>query len=366
VQHKTGAFGEALGRATKSLGQMEQVSDRLANFSENFVEGVRGLKPFEQQLRSLYQQMVDESRAFQESVRSNLAGSEEFQRYIQGQLDSQHRQLTDVLGALRSYEQAYVSTRGEIDAKLGTVLTQAERAFENLSRRNDEIAQALDEALGRPLRETVTKELSAVESTLSERLSGVENTLNVQLSALSDRLRDIDEPLNKAADKFTDTFHNFNEYTGEWRTQLQREFAQQNETNQQQLRRLDALSNQVPELLQQISASSNNFTAGGQQLSRDIDSLSQNVAALGRNVDTLGQQVGSRPDSDGDRTAELLTQQINILQELSTRLERVAAAASAPRSYTGTTNDKPTMYVVPRKPRWRERVRAWIPFLRKR
>lgn len=354
VQHKTGAFGTTLGRATETLGQMDQVSGRLAAFSENFVEAVRGMKPFEQELRGLYQQMVQESRAFQDSVQRNITGAENFQRHIQQQFDSQHRQLAEVLGALRSYESAYVSSRGEIDAKLGSVLEQAELAFKHLSQRNEEIGRALDEALGKPLRETMTQQLSAVESTLSTRLGGVDNTLQVQLGALSERLREIDKPLNTAAEKFSETFYNFNEHTDEWRTTMQREFARQNDASQQQLSRLDVLSDQVPELLQQISASSNNFTAGGQQLGQDISALSQSVAVLGRNVDALGQQV-SRDGGGDERTAELLAQQITVLRELSGRLERFATAR--PSSYGG-----PVKYEPPPKPRWRERIRGWLPF----
>jgi methyl-accepting chemotaxis protein len=360
VEGRTGAFGEKLARATETLGRMEQISGQLADFSEKFVEAVGGLKPFGQELRGLYQQMLQESRAFQESVRSNIAGAEEFQRQVQQQLVSQHQQLTEVLGALRAYETAYVSSRGEIDAKLGTVLQQAELAFQNLSRRNEEIARALDEALGRPLRETVTQQLSAVESTLSGGLGAVENTLLVQLAALSDRLREIDKPLNTAATSFNDTFANFHEYTKDWRDTLQREFAKQNEVSQTQLRRLDTLSDQVPELLKQISASSDSFTVGGRQLSQDIGALSQNVEALGRNVETLGQKVGGDGGGPDGRSAELLTQQLAALRELSGKLERLAARASSASSGAGVVK------LPPPKPTWRERIRGWIPFVGRR
>jgi len=370
IQHKTGAFGETLGRATDTLGQLKEVSERLGGFSKDFVEGVRALKPFQQELHGLYQQMAQESRAFQESVRRNIAGSEEFQRHIQERLDSQHQQLAEVLGALRSYEAAYVSSRGEIDKKLGAVLERAEQAFQNLSRRNEEIGRALDDALGRPLREEVTAQLSSVASSLNSRLGAVEQTLQVQLGAMGERLRELDAPLNKAAEKFTETFYNFNEHTDEWRTTLQREFAQQNETNQQQLRRLDVLSRQVPELLQQLSASSNNFTAGGQQLSQDIIALSKSVVELGRNVDALGQQVASRPGGDGDRVAALLGQQITILQELSGRLGRMASNArptgSGSAATVGDGGQKIFAGYPQPKPRWRDRVRRWIPFVGRR
>jgi hypothetical protein len=363
VQHKTGAFGETLGRATETLGQMEGVTGRLAAFSENFVEAARALQPFEQELRGLYRQMVEESRAFQESVRRNITGAEDFQRHVQQQLEGQHTQLAEVLIALRSYEAAYVSSRGEIDAKLGTVLTQAEQAFRSLSQRNEEVGRALDEALGKPLRETMTQQLSAVESTLGTRLGEVENTLQVQLGALSERLREIDRPLNAAADKFSETFFNFNEHTDEWRTTLQREFAKQNETSQQQLGRLNVLSEQVPELLQQLSASSNTFTAGGQQLSQNITVLSQSVEALGRNVDVLSQQVGRDGGSD-KRTAELLLQQIDVLKDVSKKLEGLAISRQT-STVLGPSHIGPSGFTPP-KPTWRERLRGWIPFVGRR
>jgi len=355
IQNKTGAFGQTLEHATESLARMEKVSDRLTTFSESFVKGAEALAP---ELRSLYQQMLKESRAFQESVARNISGAEDFQNHIRAQLNGQHEQLSEVLKSLRSYEDAYVKSRGGIDAKLEDVLARAEEAFKNLSLRNDEIGRALDASLGTPLREDLTRHLSAVEKALDSRLEGVESTLQVELGALGDRLGKLDAPLNKAAEEFTKTFFNFNEHTSEWRETLQREFAQQNETSQTQLRRLDVLSEVVPELLKQLSASSNTFTTGGQQLSQDISALSQNVAALGRNVDALGQQVGSNPNGD-ERTAGLLAQQINILRELSNRLERMASV----RSSAVVVSDGSSFHGAQRKPRLRDRIKGWIPFI---
>lgn len=358
-QDKTGSLNETMGYATDTLRQMAVISERLGKFSQEFAAGLKPLTPFQQQLQALYQQMLNESRAFQESVAKNIAGSKEFQEHIQDQLEGQHRQLTHVVKALNSYEVAYIQSREGIDRKLGEVLRKAEVAFESLSRRNEEIGEAIDDSLGRPLRETLTEHLGAMGVTLDERLGQVEATLEAKLSSLGEGLRKLDAPLNAAAQKFTDTFSNFNEYTDEWRTKLQREFAQQNETSQKQLQRLDGLSEQLPTLLQQLSTSSNTFTAGGEQLSRDVGALSKNVEALSRGVEALGAQVAARPGGGGgDGLADLLAKQTRLLQELTNRIERTATARAVGRPDAALFK--------PPKPSWWERVKRRMPFTGRR
>lgn len=373
-QQKTSSLNQTLDFANESLKEMARVADGLGTFSQKFIEGVNALTPFQDDLRTLYEQMRKESRAFQESVQRNIAGSEDFQQRIQEQLNSQHRQMTQVLTALQSYEAAYVANRGRIDEKLSAVLVQAELAFQNLSQRNEELGRAIDEALGKPLRQDLTQHLSAVEAALQGQLGEVKDTLQVQLSSLAERLRQLDAPLNKAADNFNDTFSNFNEHTDEWRTNLQREFAKQNETNQKQLQRLESLSEQIPALLEQLTASSNNFSQSsstfserGQKLSQDVDTLAKNIAALGQSVDALTQRVVPQPSGgDGDRTAKVLAQQTNILQELAKRMESLASAKShrpPPAVFVGPERVQEREPPAPHKPRWRDRIRSWIPFL---
>jgi archaellum component FlaC len=363
-QHKAGSLNQTMGLANDALQQMAQISARLGEFSINFAEGVKALTPFQQELKSLYQQMVSESRAFQESVQRNIAGAQDFQQHIQAQLGSQHAQLAQVLQGLNSYESAYLKSRQGIDEKLENVLKTAEEAFKNLSRRNEEIGTALDEALGKPLRETLTAHLGTVGTTLDTRLADVEMTLRVHLNGFGEGLRKLDAPLNTAAQKFTDTFFNFNEHTDEWRTTLQREFNQQNETNRQQLQRLDTLSEQIPALLQQLSASSNTFTEGGQQLRQDVNALSQNIETLGRSVDALSAQVVNRVGGGDDGTAELLARQTDILQQLAKSMERLAAARTSVRPSFSTTPDSPTAHerYAPPESGWRARIGKWIPF----
>jgi hypothetical protein len=329
IQSKTGSLRETLGLTTEAFQKMSQVADNLGSFSSHFEAGVKALVPFQRDLQTLYQQMKDESRLFQDNVQRNIAGSEDFQQRIQGQLNSQHDQLVRVMGALEMYEAAYLESRKEIDKKLEEVLEQAKHAFESLGHRNEEISHTLENALGKPLRENLAVGLGGVQVELQKQLGEITNSLQVQLGSLGERLRQLDAPLNTAAEKFTDTFSNFEGSTREWLTKLQREFVQQNEINQQQLQRLESLSQQIPQLLTQLTTSSNNFTESsssfathGQQLTQNTNTLSQSIAALGRGVDALSEQVRKQPGGD-DRAAALLSEQTNLSQELIDRIERL-------------------------------------------
>lgn len=367
IQHKAGTFSETLGLTTEALRTTGNIAERLGTFSENFVEGVRALAPFQQDLRSLYQQMVNESRAFQESVERNIAGAEEFQRRVQAQLQSQHEQTAQVLSALRSYESAYVASRGRIDEQLEKVLTQAEQAFQGLSRRNEEVAGAIDAALGQPLRANLAQHLGAVEAALQSRLGGIGDALQAHLATLSERIRELDAPLNNAAGRFTDTFYNFNEHTEEWRATLQREFAAQNETNRQQLQRLDALSRQVPELLQRLTESSQNFSdtsgsfaAQGRRLSEDVSALTQKIADLGRSVDALGGRV-TPPDNGADpRLADLIAKQTGLMETIAAKIERLSVRPQQVPVPVTPDGDSRRGFVVPPKLSWRDRIRGWF------
>ncbi|HVQ38124.1 MAG TPA: hypothetical protein VMS31_11360 [Pyrinomonadaceae bacterium] len=372
IRDKTGDFGQILSLASRKLKQMDKVAGELETFSKNFVEGVRTLAPFQQDLRSLYQQMADESRAFQASVQSNIAGSQEFQQQIRGQLNSQHEQMAQVLKALQSYEAAYIVSRGGIDEKLTSVLTKAELAYQSLSQRNDEIAGALDDALGKPLRENLTRDLGGVEAALQKQLGEVQQTLEVKLGHVGERLLQLDAPLNTAAKGFAETFSNFDQTTREWLERLQREFAKQNDTNVQQLQRLESLSREIPELLKTLSDSSNNFSqssgsfaARGEQLSKDVSALSLNIGTLGKSVDSLSEQVTPSqpvPKSNApDPALELLSQQTRLLQQLAKRIESLASSQSRRREVRDPAPDtrEPSSVFTP-KPRWRDTIRGWF------
>jgi len=373
IQEKTGDFGQTLSAATTKLNQMAKVSQDLDTFSANFIEGVKILAPFQQDLRNLYQQVAEESKAFHNSVQSSIVESKAFRADVQAQLNNQHTQLTEMLGGLRSYEAAYVTSREGIDEKLGVVLVEAQGAFNSLSRRNEEIAASLDEGIGKPLRENLAQSLAAIQLELQTRLAEVTESLHVQLGILNERMGRLEEPLHKTARDVGDTFSNFNETTRGFLEKLQREFSQQNDTNQKQLQRLESLSENVPPLLQTLtqsskdfSGTSSSFATQGQQLSTDVATLSEKITVLTESVDSLKDQVSLKKivgqlDSTEQRIAELVRQQTNVLQQLGRSVEVMATTAARRREPSFPPDGMSTQTAVAvSEPGWRDRVKSFF------
>jgi methyl-accepting chemotaxis protein len=324
IQSKTGSLLQTLDRTTDAFKQMSEVAERLDTFSRRFEAGVNALVPFQSDLRSLYQQMKDESRAFQDSVQRNISGSEEFQQRIQVELNSQHQQLVEFLSALRSYESSYVKSREGIDRNLADVLVKAEQAFGSLSQRNEEITRSLDEVVGKPLRDNLARDLVAIGS----QLGGVTAALEVHSKDMAQVLGRLDKPLNEATKSVTDTFSNFDYSVREWLKTIQTEFNNQNNTNQAQLKKLESLSQQIPELLQKLTTSSDNFSESskrfadhGQQLSQGTGTLSETIRTLSQVVDVINQHLSTQVTGTNHRAAQVLAKQTKILQELRKKIE---------------------------------------------
>jgi ABC-type transporter Mla subunit MlaD len=371
INEKTGAFGQTLTNATTTLNQLTSTSSNLDRFSQTFIEGVKILVPFQQDLRSLYQQVADESKAFHESVRSNIEESKAFRSNIQVQLNNQHQQLTQMLSGLKSYEAAYVTNREHIDKKLGSVLVEAQRAFESLSHRNEEIAAALDESLGKPLRENLAQHLGGIQIELQNRLGEVKESLLVQLNTVAQRMSQLDDPLNKAARYFADTFSNFNETTRKLLEQVQREFGQQNEINQRQLERLESLSESVPALLMTLSDSSKNFVGAsssfatqGHHLNANVATLTEDINSLGESVDSLKEHVTltklvGHLDTTEQRISALIEQQMRLLQRLEKAIETLSATRRRDSSVvTRDGGSAQAQFITSR--RWRDRVTGFF------
>jgi methyl-accepting chemotaxis protein len=371
IQEKTGKFGQTLDAAGATLGQMTKASRNLDTFSENFIEGVKILAPFQQDLRNLYQQVADESKLFHQSVQSSIVESRDFRTDIQRQLTHQHEQLTQMLGGLKSYEAAYITNRQGIDQKLGLVLIEAQNAFESLSHRNEEIAASLDVGLGKPLRDNLAQNLGAIQVELQKRLAEVTESLSVELGRLNDRMGRLDEPLNKTAERVGNTFANFDESNRKFLEKAQLEFEKQNDTNRKQLDRLESLSQNVPRLLETLSQSSrdfsgtsSNFAAQGQQLSSNVTALSKDITTLNETVESLKEHVTLKNrvahlNNTERGIADLISQQTRVLQQLGKTVE---AMSSRRREYSNHRSDGDSTHtpVIVPEPRWRDRVRIFF------
>jgi septal ring factor EnvC (AmiA/AmiB activator) len=177
----------------------------------------------------------------------------------------------------------------------------------------------------------------------------------------------LDEPLNKTAIKVGDTFANFDESTRGFLEKLQREFAQQNDTNKKQLDRLEILSENVPKLLQVLSDSSkdfsgtsSNFAAQGQKLSGDVTALSQGIGTLSESVQSLKEHVTlkdllARLNNTEQSIASLIGQQTQVLQQLGRAVESINKRRREHSTFGADGGSKSPPVIVP-EPRWFERV----------
>ncbi|MCI0489787.1 MAG: hypothetical protein L0229_24620 [Blastocatellia bacterium] len=309
IQNEIGGLNESFKAASKSLRLLEKSSTQINTFADKFVEGAKSLASFESELRALYQQMIDDSKAFHESVEGSIKDSEVFHNRAQEILDNQHKQLQVLLTALKTYEDAYIDSRTQIDSRLEEVLSAAKNAFDDIGNRNREMV----EAIGNPLREE-----------LVENLGEIQNTLTVQLKSIKDRIGTFDVPIKTASENIAGSLETVVRRTESLTQELQREILKQNEEvqreilkqdekNREQLKNLGEVNKQITSLLEELKRTREFQGAQSQTVSRDINSLAQNVASLGNSLASISQNFN------------LTGQSFQQLERLTSQYDRIAA-----------------------------------------
>ena len=225
-------------------------TESLGKFSQEFATNVTRLTGFQDEIRSLHQQ-------FQEASNQKLDQQNQ-------KLDVQTQNLVIVLDALKSYEDAYIESRGQIDEtlqkfinvatetnisihesnrewfeKINTDIHEGNREwFEKINTKYNEqiseiqgqmetyltvLQQSLENEL-KTLADVLSINLKNVQGSLDERLEVLNNrlenfdtplkevvlqfreTLETQLTTLNDRLNNFDKPLREAVDQIRETF----------------------------------------------------------------------------------------------------------------------------------------------------------------
>jgi methyl-accepting chemotaxis protein len=330
---------EKMRSANGALDSLAQTSSSISHFAAKFTEGVGKLVPFQQDLRTLYQQMMEESKAFQASVRDSNARSEAIQQQAHSILAGQHQQLQTVLGGLKSYETAYITERQQIDSKLQEVLDAARNAFGDIGERNKELVAAV----GDPIR-----------TELIEKLGEVENTLRVQLQGIQNRFASFDAPINKAAEQIEGSLMTVVQRFQTLTSELKNEFLQQNRTHHEQLAHLNRVNNQIPGLLENLAKVSQDHDEDAQLLSNTMTNLLGGVQTLDQSLGTLSQTI-TLPEADAEeigtvqagalllqlfRESQEQREKLNLLLEEVYNLRRNTGAprgVDKSRPYSGTS-----------------------------
>jgi uncharacterized protein YoxC len=317
VETGMGDFKENLGHANLALGslatavsEINQASElinktfakKLNKFSDNFSESVQRLGSFQNDLRTLYQKLVDESDAFQSGIRQTL--------------DLQNSRLENILKTLKSYEGAYIAERGKIDSKLQKFLDEATEASTSINAQNREF-------------------MEQIRNQLSTTLDGIGNNLNVNLSKIAQRFDSFDVPIKHAAEKIEGSQENFYKLMREIITNLQGEIQKQNSNYKDHLISLIETKKRIETLLHHLSESSQlqatetqGLTLNINKLTQDVNSLSSNINSLSSNANTFNNYVGAIEKSIQSlgEGAQRLGKVSNIIAPLSNTINDFSVA----------------------------------------
>ena len=195
-------------------------TESLGKFSQEFATNVTRLTGFQDEIRSLHQQ-------FQEASNQKLDQQNQ-------KLDVQTQNLVIVLDALKSYEDAYIKSREQIDEtlqkfinvatetnisihesnrewfeKINTDIHEGNREwFEKINTKyNEQISeiQGQMETYLTGLRQSLENELKTLADVLSINLKNVQGSLDERLEVLNNRLENFDTPLKEVVLQFRET-----------------------------------------------------------------------------------------------------------------------------------------------------------------
>lgn len=313
VQDNISEFNENLRRAnditqplSDSASQLNATANTLnssfvqslTTFSDRFSENVQHLTSFQGEIRSLYEQIADESMLFQAGANHRL--------------DEQNQKLATTLNALKSYEEAYVASRQELDETLRQFINEAKEANTSLNANNRHL-------------------LEDIKHQLNLDLQSLQQVLDNRLSALVDRFNRFETPLANAADKIETIVENFAKLSQGTVENLQQQFEKQNDNNRDQLDAISDLNRKIVSLLVTLDESSSEHGTAVQALSENVVSLTEEVRPLSDSIQSLTSDAG-----DLSRAIVAIGEQVESISATSRQLvEQTREATQSLSNDTG-------------------------------
>jgi len=155
---------------------------QLAKFSAEFRDSVNKLASFQDEIRSLYGGLAQDSKVFRQSVTETLKG-----------IVSQQE---EILRALQCYERAYIEERGKTERGITQFIDGAKEFASEATRANTSISQ------------TNVAMLQQVQSDLTNELQSIRN----ELLEVAQVIQNIGNPMDSAAEKITRTHEAFTRF----------------------------------------------------------------------------------------------------------------------------------------------------------
>jgi biopolymer transport protein ExbB/TolQ len=331
IKGEAGAFAESFKNASSTLDTLKTASDNLNEFSKTFIESVGKLTYFQEDLKTLTKQMADDSTKFHTTVENVLNGNKEFQRTVQEEFKAQAEQAeksysanssqtASLVGALQSYESAYIKNRESIDANLLLLLQDARDAFHSIKNQNDDVIFGLAQGVGNPLREEIVTSLRNVASEIGgglasisyqnkEGFANISNNLGEEFGGFSDKLdtaltevvielkdaadilKHINIPLKAAAEKIELTFGTFDTNAGIWANEINTTLKTQSGYGEIQTEALWNLNGHLDTLVAQVTEISTTTD--------EIKKLNSAIITLGDKIEKIKLSGNSRPAKTG-------------------------------------------------------------------
>jgi methyl-accepting chemotaxis protein len=260
--------------ANETIEKLDNSAGEMQNFTSNFVSGVKKLSEFQGDLQTLYNQMIDESKVFKESVQKSMEQARGFQTNAAETFKIQNQQLQGSYEQLSSYEAAYVAERQNIDVKMQELLDSARNAYEKLGERNDEVLKSLG-------------------SPMNEKLEEMGHNLRVELNAITKGFNTFSVPMKEAADKIEVIVDSFDDRTSAVTKEMSREFTTQHERINQDL---EKLITKIESYSNELSNTNLNQVQHSETLGKSVSTLSSNVEKLDGSFNSFDEYTKSEKE----------------------------------------------------------------------
>jgi hypothetical protein len=324
-----------LKSSNQTLGLMNDSAREIQKFTGSFIDGVTKLSSFQGQVQELYQKMIDESQSFHKRIQNSIENSQKFQDYANNAFDRQNQQLRESYTHLRSYEEAFIEQRKNIDMKIQEVLDSAKKAYDSLSERNKEVL----DTIGKPL---------------AEKLTDIQTSLQFELNNISKRFDTFDVPIKAAAERISTTHENFDKRTQTLTNELRIEFdAQQEKINQglqEFFQRVENLTETIKtgyaqqdedknQMVQTIADKFGEFDSRRQETDRvqaeQAKALEKNLAELSASIRELPGAIGKseKPHRQRDDTLDKLTAWSDFSKQMKQLIQQLKEDSQARGKY---------------------------------
>jgi len=303
IREDVEGFGTEIKKAKTNLVNLNQSSSQINNFATSFAESVGKLAPFQEELGQLYTRMMQDSKVFQEGVTQSLFDTTEVQRQARDTVIQQSEQLNQVIGRLRSYENAFVDSHQEMDKVLKAVMEDARKAYQDIGKRNEEIVAAIGSSLSVPLREDLAEKLTTLNDILTTKLTSIINSFGT-----------FETPIKNSAQRFEQIVGTIDSRATELMARLQHEYQKQNEANAEQLQKLANLNQQLVSFIDTLTTVTFKQETSYAALSTALPGVQEKLITLNDNLRNV--IVPSTPVNDAIDTGGLEKQ----IKENTTRL----------------------------------------------